>query len=208
MNRIPKILFILTIFLIFFAAKSYSSNLFEGKFNLLNININFNFDNEVVFQNNDEDDDNDDDIIIDIEDISDNPDNPIIKIIPYNYYENPFRRFEIIFFASFSYIFFLNITIIETVTQVAPSDYGVSLMFDNFPLPLFFYTFISSFIFSLAVAIEDYRFVYIENAPKDGNTNSNDGLIVNKNNKINFYFAPKVYFHSNFIIFRIFLLTF
>lgn len=168
--------------------------------------------NALVFQQ--EDDDSED---IDIDVIDKHDEYPLWELLPEGYYENPFRRFEIIFFASFSYIFFLNVTLIETITQFTPADYGKNLVFDSFPLPLFYYTFISTLILSIAVAVEDYRYVYIEhrayienntnNDLEDDNLDNNDDSEDSQNVEIKF--APKLYFDLyGKVAFRLIMINF
>lgn len=188
---------------------SFQNNDNEDANNDSTENEDANNDNE----NNNTSNDGDSDEEVNIDEVNNN-DNPVWELTQEKTFENPVRRFEIIFLASFSYLFFLNVTIIETVTQLVPADYGQGLLFErDFTKALIFYTFASSIVFALAVAIEDIKFVYFENIPKNKNENKNkkieeDNKLENKNN-ISFYFAPKINFNTDGdIAFRLFLLNF
>ncbi len=185
-------------------------------FYLDNILITYQDNNET--DNNNEDDDNidNDNNGININNIEEDDSYPVWNLVGQKYYETPFRRFEIIFFASFSYVLFLNITIIETISTIVPYfggriDFsaGTNSTVETFGLPLLFYTFVSSVMFALSIAAEDYRFVYIENI----NINKDDENINNKknntnNNDINIYFAPGILLKNNSIDFRLLLIHF
>ncbi len=218
MKKISLIVIISMIFTMFFCAVAFSQNVNLGidanilssaqAFSLIN-------DNMLFQQQDDDDNDNDDggEVNIEVEKIKEDNGYPLWKILPNKYYESPFRRFEIIFFASFSYIFFLNVTLLETITQIDPSDYGRNLVFDRFPLPLFFFAFACSTILALAVAFEDFRFVYIENArPKKEENQENNNSTSNSTNPakptVSVYFAPKIFFYDDYIEFRILMINF
>ncbi len=177
----------------------------------INNNENNGNNNNDGTEENTENNNNNNDNEIDIDEV-DNNSNPVWELTGEKQYENPFRRFEIIFFASFSYLFFLNVTIIETVTQLVPADYGQGLLFErDFNKVMIFYTFASSIIFALAVAIEDLRFVYLENMPRKKKNNEGNIEIEEEteSNKFSFYFAPKISFNTDGdIAFRLFMFNF
>jgi hypothetical protein len=181
----------------------------ENNFNLYTVPINFQDDNKT----NDDNDDKNDNQDIDLDNINDDEQYPVWNLLGEKYFETPFRRFEVIFFASFSYVLFLNITIIETISTIVPY-FGGRIDFsaesntsvEPFSLPLLFYTFASSVIFAISIAAEDYRYVYIENAPiKEDDNINNDNK--DKNN-IDLYFAPGIIFGYNKINFRLFMINF
>ncbi len=144
---------------------------------------------------------------------------PIWDIVGKKYYETPFRRFDIIFFASFSYLLLLNVTIIETISALVPYFGGrfdfssLNAAIEGFGLPLIIYALTSSVIFAVAVAVEDYRFVYIKSAHLRNRKKNEQNEIKNLNSnkessEVEVYFAPLLVARGNSVDFGLLLINF